>query len=423
MEQKHIVKEKIKEQLHKRLPASVFLHDASVSELELRRIIAEATSIVLRKDRAIKLSADEQGVIVDEIVNEILGLGSIEDLLSDEEITEIMINGPEQVYIEKGGKLELTDIRFRNDEELMFMIEKMLAPLGRRVNETETYVDARLKDGFRVNIVIPPTSAIGPVISIHKFSHKIFSITELIKFKTLTKETAEFLQACVASRMNILISGGTSCGKTSLLNVLSSFIPKDERIIVIEDTLELRLAAKHVVRMESKLPNIEGKGEITIRDLLKNTLHMRPDRIIIGEIRGEEVLDMLQAMNTGHEGSMTTLHANAPYEALSRIELMALMGAGPNVSSRVIMRQIISAADLIVHLERSSVGRRCITHITEFGKEKTDEYALRDIFCLKDKISNDISENIELGATGVIPSFYDKLKRKCGYDNPNFKVR
>ncbi|MDP1852840.1 MAG: CpaF family protein [Candidatus Omnitrophota bacterium] len=417
MDERFKLKEKIKEQLHSRLPASFFLKNSKAIEDELHRATLEVTNAVLRRERGIAFSPEDQRKLVEEVVDEILGLGVLEGLIADESITEIMVNGPGQIYIERNGKLELTDIRFSTERELMILIERMLSPLGRRVNESETYVDARLKDGFRVNIVIAPTASGGPVISIHKFSHQVFSIQDFIGFKTLTEEAAEFLKASVSARLNIIVSGGTSCGKTTLLNVLSSYIPANERVIIIEDTLELRPLSPHVVRLEARLANIEGKGGITIRDLLRNALHMRPDRIIVGEIRGEEVLDMLQAMNTGHEGSMTTLHASAPEEAMSRMEVMALMG-GANLSSQVIMRQIISAADLIVHMERTSEGLRRITHITEVGKEKTDQYALRDIFSLPRDVFKD---NAELILTGTKPSFYPQLKKSSGYINKKFE--
>jgi pilus assembly protein CpaF len=421
MDERYIFKEKIKEHLRRKLPRDFFLQDSEAAKDELRRIATETTITYLRKNRALKLYGDEQRKIIEEIVNEILGLGPLENLLADETITEIMVNGINQVYIEREGKLELTDIRFGSEQELMQIIERILAPVGRRINETDAYTDARLKDGSRVSVVISPISAIGPIISIHKFAGKVYTMEDLINFKTITEEAAKFLEACVKSKLNIIISGGTSCGKTTLLNILSSFVPKDERIIVIEDTLELKFLSRHVVRLEARPPNIEGKGEVTIRDLVKNALHMRPDRIIIGEIRGEETLDMLQAMNTGHEGSMTTLHANAPYEALNRIELMALMGAGPNISAKVIMRQIILAADLIVHLERSSEGVRRITHITEVIKDEIDQYLLKDIYSLSDRISSDSEQNLELIHTGFRPSFYPKLKRRSGYINAKFE--
>lgn len=417
MDERFKLKEKIKEQLHSRLPASFFLKNSRSIEDELHRATLEVTNAILKRERGITFSLEDQRKLVEEIVDEILGLGVLESLIADESVTEIMVNGPSQIYAERNGKLELTDIRFSSERELMILIERMLSPLGRRVNESETYVDARLKDGFRVNIVIAPTASGGPIISVHKFSRHVFSMEDLIGFKTITEEAAEFLKAAVCARLNIIVSGGTSCGKTTLLNALSSYIPANERVIVIEDTLELRPLSPHVVRLEGRLANIEGKGEISIRDLLKNALHMRPDRIIVGEIRGEEALDMLQAMNTGHEGSMTTLHANAPEEAMARIEVMALMG-GANLSSQVVMRQIISAADLVVHMERTSEGTRRITHITEVGKEKTDQYALRDIFSLPNDVFKDGSELI---LTGAKPLFYPRLKKSTGYINTKFE--
>ena len=302
--------------------------------------------------------------ISDEIYNEIVGYGPITTFLNDPEITEIMVNGPDQIYIERNGQLEKSGAFFRDDDHVMNIIDRIVSPIGRRIDESMPMVDARLPDGSRVNAVIPPLSLIGPVITIRKFSADPLMIDDLIAFGTLTEEMAQFIEACVKSRLNIVVSGGTGSGKTTTLNVLSSFIPHSERIVTIEDAAELSLLQPHVVTLESRPPNIEGKGAITIRDLVRNALRMRPDRIIVGEVRSGEALDMLQAMNTGHDGSLTTGHANSPRDMLSRLETMVLM-AGMDLHIRAIREQISAAIDLIIHQSRLRDGSRRITHITE----------------------------------------------------------
>jgi pilus assembly protein CpaF len=316
-----------------------------------------------------------------------------------------MVNGPREVYIEREGRLEPTDIRFRDEQHLNYFIEKIVSPLGRRVTELEPYIDARLKDGSRVNIVKPPISPSGAIITIRKFSHRILRIDDLINLKTLERPTAEFLGACVLSKLNIVISGGAGTGKTTLLNILASFIPETERAVIIEDTREIHLSKRNTVFLETRPANIGGTGEITIRDLLRNALHMRPDRIIIGEVRSDEVLDMIQAMNTGHEGSMVTIHANSALETLDRLEVLALLGRA-NISSEVVRRQLITAFDLIVHLVRLPDGSRRIVQISEMLKSK--EYSLQDICILKE-------ETGELKFTGKVPTFYPRLKTKGNY--------
>lgn len=398
------LKENILNQLIEKLRDSQ-MDFSKFDESHLRRTVEAMFKSILKENKEISLAHHEQGEILSEIISYLFGLGPIEKLLKDPDVSEIMINGPKQVYIEKGGRLELTDITFRNEEHVLYLIEKILSPLGRRATELEPYVDARLKDGSRVNIARSPVCSTGPILTIRKFSRRILNMDDLINLGTLDAFTAEFLKACVTSRLNILISGGASSGKTTLLNVLGSFIPEEERVITIEDTLELKLSRKHTIPLETRLPNIEGKGEITVRDLLKNSLHMRADRIIVGEVRSDEVLDMIQAMNIGHEGSMATVHANLPLEALERLEILALMGS-PNLSSEVAKRQIISALDLIIHMSRFPDGSRKIVQISEVVKSK--EYSLQDIFIFDEGIGN-------LKPTGKKPTFYQELKKKVNY--------
>ncbi|MBQ1875869.1 MAG: CpaF family protein, partial [Selenomonas sp.] len=314
-----------------------------------------------------------------DIVNDMLGLGPIESLHQDETVTEIMVNGPSQVFVERMGKLELTKVKFRDNDHLMHIVDRILAPLGRRIDESSPLVDARLEDGSRVNIIIPPLSLKGPCLTIRKFSKKPFTVENLIAFGTMDHKMAQFLRACVQARVNILVSGGTGSGKTTTLNVISSFIPEGERIVTIEDAAELRLQQRHVVTLESRPANIEGKGQITIRDLVRNALRMRPDRIIVGEVRSGEALDMLQAMNTGHDGSLTTAHANSPRDVLSRLETMVLM-SGLDLPVRAIREQISSAIDLIIQQSRIRDGSRKITYITEVQRMEGNTITTQDLF-------------------------------------------
>ncbi|MDF2441491.1 MAG: pilus assembly protein CpaF, partial [Abditibacteriota bacterium] len=311
--------------------------------------------------------------------NEIIGLGPIEPLLADPEVDEVMINGPLQIYAERKGKLELTPYRFRDNAHVMQVIDRIVAPLGRRVDEKSPMVDARLRDGSRVNAIIPPLALGGPTMTIRKFARDPFTMTDLINFGTLTREAAQFLQACVEAKLNILISGGTGSGKTTTLNVLSSFIPSTERIVTIEDAAELQLRQDHIIRLETRPPNIEGAGEITIRDLVKNSLRMRPDRIVVGECRGAEALDMLQAMNTGHDGSLTTGHSNSPRDMLKRLETMVLM-SGFDLPVRAIREQISMAIHVVVHQDRMRDGTRRVSHITEIVGMEGDVITMQDIF-------------------------------------------
>ena len=363
------------------------------------------------------LSRGERLSLVDDISNELLGLGPLEPLLQNESITEIMINGPHQIFIEQKGKLKLSDVRFYNNEHLMNIIERILTPLGRRVDESSPLVDARLADGSRVNIIIPPLSLVGPAVTIRKFSKKALSIDDLIGFGTLNHDMATFLEACVKARLNILVSGGTGSGKTTTLNVLSSFIPHTDRIVTIEDAAELRLQQEHVVTLESRPANLEGHGAITIRDLVRNALRMRPDRIIVGEVRSGEALDMLQAMNTGHDGSLTTAHANTPRDVLSRLETMVLM-AGMELPVRAVRTQVSSAIDLILQQSRIRDGSRKITYITEVQGMEGDTIILQDLFRYTQDYIDEGGKSVgHFESMGLLPQFMDKFQMN-GIDLP-----
>ena len=397
----------LKEIIFKRLKEKAVelkITSSGISDAHFRRRVEAIFRTVLKESR-ISLNSAEQEAMFSDIMSQLVGFGPIDSLLINPEVSEIMVNGPKHIFIERNGVLEFTDIQFESEEHLGYFIDKMLSPLGRRVTEFEPYVDARLADGARVNIVRSPISSVGTILTIRKFPHRTLTIGDLIRFGSLDESAAEFLKACVVARLDILIGGGASSGKTTLLNALSAFIPKTERVVVIEDTRELNLPREHTVYLEARPPNIEGKGEITIRNLVKNSLHMRPDRIIIGEVRSDEVLDMIQAMNTGHDGSMTTLHANSPLETLERLEVLALMGS-LNISSEVARRQIISAIDLIVNTVRLPSGNRKIIQISEVLKGKG--YALEDIFVLDE-------ESGVMRPTGKMPKFYSKLKQQANY--------
>ena len=347
-----------------------------------------------------------------EIVDEALGLGPIEDLLRDEDVDEIMVNGWDQIYVEKSGRLVLSDTRFTDNQAVLQTIRRIIAPIGRRIDESTPMVDARLPDGSRVNAIIPPLALTGPTVTIRKFSTNPFTVDDLIEFGTLTREMAEFLRIAVKHRKNIVISGGTGSGKTSLLNVVSSFIPTDERIVTIEDAAELRLPQEHVVSLESKPPNIEGKGDIPIRKLVINSLRMRPDRIVVGECRGGEALDMLQAMNTGHDGSLTTLHANSPRDALSRLETLVLM-AGLELPSRAIREQIASAVDLIVHESRLPDGSRKVVSIAEITGMEGETITSQEIFVFRQTgFGQDGKVLGDMESTHAVPSFIHELRQR-----------
>lgn len=348
--------------------------------------------------------------LVADIRDEMLGLGPIQSLLNDESVTEVMVNGPQKVFAERLGKVELTDVKFHDNAHLLNIIERILTPLGRRIDEASPLVDARLEDGSRVNIIIPPLSLVGPALTIRKFSKKPLTVDNLISFGTIDAKMAKFLQACVKARVNILVSGGTGSGKTTTLNVISSFIPEAERVVTIEDAAELRLQQENLVTLESRPANIEGEGQITIRDLVRNALRMRPDRIIVGEVRSGEALDMLQAMNTGHDGSLTTAHANSPRDALSRLETMVLM-SGLELPVRAIREQISSAIDLVIQQSRMKDGSRKITHVTEVQHMEGNTITTQDIFRYEQTGFDDNGKPIgHFVPTGLQPSFMDKFE-------------
>lgn len=376
---------------------------------QIRNIISVYASRELAES-PYTMSRGERIQLVDDISNELLGLGPLEPLLKNENITEVMINGPHQIFVEQYGKLKITDVRFYDTAHLMSIIERILTPLGRRVDESSPLVDARLADGSRVNIIIPPLSLVGPVVTIRKFSKRALTINDLIKFGTLSRDMAVFLEACVQARLNILVSGGTGSGKTTTLNVLSSFIPESDRIVTIEDAAELRLQQNHIVTLEARPANLEGHGAITIRDLVRNALRMRPDRIIVGEVRSGEALDMLQAMNTGHDGSLTTAHANTPRDVLSRLETMVLM-AGMELPVRAVRTQVSSAIDLIIQQARIRDGTRKITHITEVQGMEGDTIILQDLFrYVQDSIDNNGKSVGHYESMGLAPMFMDKFQ-------------
>lgn len=389
------------------------------SEQDVDKLVLNIDSLakeIIKKDQEKFTNVNVQK-IVQEIINDVTGYGPINPLLQDPEVTEVMVNGSDMVYFERRGKLECSNIKFRDNEQVMQVIEKIVAPLGRRIDESSPMVDARLPDGSRVNAIIPPLALNGPTITIRKFSREPYNIEDLISFDTLTKDMAIFLDACVKARLNIFISGGTSSGKTTTLNVLSSFIPNDERIITIEDAAELQLTQDHVISLESRPPNIEGSGAVTIRDLVRNSLRMRPDRIVVGEVRGEETLDMLQAMNTGHDGSLATGHANSPRDMIARLETMVLM-AGIELPVKAIRHQIASAINLIVHQSRLKDGSRKIVNITEVQGLEGDVVVLQDIFTFKQKTVGKDGKIIgELVPTGIIPRFYEYFE-VCGINIP-----
>jgi pilus assembly protein CpaF len=374
----------------------------------VRRTLEETFLSVLESE-GIVLGRTERHRLFEAIVAEILGYGPIEPLLKDNTVTEIMVNGPKQVWVERNGKLEKTAIEFDDDDHVMRIIDRIVSPLGRRIDESSPMVDARLPDGSRINAVIPPISLVGPCLTIRKFSRDPLTVDDLIRFGTMTPEIAQFLKACVNARLNIVVSGGTGSGKTTLLNVLSSFIPSDERIVTIENAAELQLRQEHVVTLESRPPNIEGKGEVTIRDLVINALRMRPDRIVVGECRGGEALDMLQAMNTGHDGSMTTVHSNSPRDTLHRLETMVLM-AGMDLPVRAIREQIASALDLIIHMARLKDGSRKIVAITEVQGMEGDVIVLQDIFVFEQTGFENGKVLGRIRPTGVRPKFVEKFE-------------
>ena len=405
----------VKKTVHRRLVAEMSPQQQMVlsavhqDAAQVEQVIGNYVEKVL-EENPFAVPVSERSKIVSDLKDEMLGLGPIEVLLKDPTVTEIMVNGPKKIFVERMGRLQLTDIQFHDDSHVMNIIERILSPIGRHIDESVPLVDARLEDGSRVNIIIPPLSLVGPCITIRKFATKALSVDNLITFGTLDRKMADFIKACIQARINILVSGGTGSGKTTTLNVLSSFIPENERIVTIEDAAELKLQQEHVVTLESRPANIEGNGEITIRDLVKNALRMRPDRIIVGEVRGGEALDMLQAMNTGHDGSLTTAHANNPRDALSRLETMVLM-AGFEMPIRAIREQVSSAIELILQQSRLKDGSRKITYITEVQHMEGDVITTQDLFRFE---QTGMDENGKLTghfvSTGMQPGFMDKFQ-------------
>ena len=388
------------------------LYDASLSDTELEGLVHQRLRELLDEEEA-GLSAQEKLLIVRQIGDSVLGLGPLETFIRDPDITEVMVNGYNSIYVERAGKIYWSGAKFHDEGQLRRTIDKIVAKVGRRVDEASPYVDARLPDGSRVNAIIPPLAIDGPCLTIRKFSADPYRAEDLISFGTITKETVEMLDACVRGRLNILVSGGTGAGKTTTLNVLSSFLPDDERIVTIEDSAELRLQQPHIVRLESRPSNIEGRGEVNIRDLVRNSLRMRPDRIVVGEVRGAEAMDMMQAMNTGHDGSISTVHSNSPRDALSRVETMMMM-SGMELGIRAIREQVSSALNLIVHQARMKDGVRRITHVTEVVGMEGDIITLQDLFLFDYNAGIDDEGKFrgELKATGIRPRFMDRLAER-----------
>jgi pilus assembly protein CpaF len=402
--------EELKRLIHGKLVDKLDL--SRVSDLEgdtLRREIRLVVERLCDTENPL-LNRMERERLIDEVLDETFGFGPLEVLLKDPTISDILINGPHKIYVERRGKMEKSDVRFRDNDHLLQIIDRIVSKVGRRVDETSPMVDARLPDGSRVNAIIPPLALDGPSVSIRRFGTNPLKLEDLLNFKAFTPEMAMLMEACIKARLNIIISGGTGCGKTTLLNTLSSFIPHDERIVTIEDAAELQLQQDHVVRLETRPPNIEGKGAVTTRDLVRNALRMRPERIIIGECRGGEALDMLQAMNTGHAGSMTTLHANTPRDAQARLETMIMM-AGMELPIKAMRQQISSAVDVIIQANRLQGGPRKVTSITEVMGMEQDMIIMQDIFRYKQLgIDQNGRAYGQFEATGVRPSFVNRLE-------------
>lgn len=405
----------VKKQLHAALVERLDIKRLAASRIlpeELRRRAGETLAATIHEVRGKLPAGIDEEALGREILDEALGLGPLEALLADDTVSEIMVNGPRNIYVERGGKLIRTGRTFSDETSLVSAIERIVSPLGRRVDESQPFVDARLPDGSRVNVVIHPLSLIGPCLTIRKFAKRRLFDTDLIAKGTLTPLMAEFLKVCVLARKNIVVSGGTGSGKTTLLNVLSNYLPRGERILTIEDAAELRLSQPHLVRLEARPPNLEGRGAVTIRDLVRNALRMRPDRIIVGECRGGEALDMLQAMNTGHDGSLTTVHANSPRDVVSRLETMVLM-SGLELPSRAIREQIASAVDIVVHEARLPDGSRKITCISELTGLEGSQITMQDIFSFRQTgLGSDGSVRGVFEPTGAVPAFYPELEAR-----------
>jgi len=404
--------EELKRQIHSKLVERLdFTRVKDLSSDAMRRDIRRVIEHLCDTENPL-LNRIEREKLIEEILDETLGFGPLEILLKDPTISDILVNGPHKVYVERRGKLEKTEVRFRDNEHLLQIIDRIVSKIGRRVDETSPMVDARLPDGSRVNAVIPPIALDGPSLSIRRFGANPLKLEDLLNYKAFTPEMAMLMEACIKARLNVVISGGTGCGKTTLLNTLSSFIPHDERVITIEDAAELQLQQDHVVRLETRPANIEGKGAINTRDCVKNALRMRPERIVIGECRGPETLDMLQAMNTGHGGSMTTLHANTPREALSRLETMIMMG-GFELPIKAMRQQIASAVDVIIQANRLQGGPRKVTHITEVMNMEQDIIIMQEVFRYKQLgVDQNGRAYGQFEATGVRPSFINRLESK-----------
>ena len=414
-----VLKTRIHRAVIGRLGAQLF---GAAIDSDLTELVARAVEEELNADQT-PLTRDEHSRLVAAITDDILGFGPLEPLLADDSVTEIMANGHDRIYIERAGKLEATQAAFLDDAHLMRIIDKIVSQVGRRIDEASPMVDARLPDGSRINAIIPPLSLRGPALTIRKFAREPYTMRDLVTFGTVTSHAAEFLSACVRGKLNVLITGGTGTGKTTMLNAASAFIPNEERIITIEDAAELQLQQEHVVTLEARPPNIEGEGEIRIRELVRNALRMRPDRIVVGEVRSAETLDMLQAMNTGHEGSLTTIHANSPRDGLARLETLVLT-AGVELPLRAIREQVSSAFDLIVHLVRLVDGSRRVTHITEVLRMESDVITLQDVYHARLPEGDTLKETVTLLGpleySGLKPHFLDKLAANDVHLSPTF---
>jgi len=415
----------IKDQTHSELLDRLDLSLINTVSPEVARAQIREVAFQILAQESVPLNTDARERVVQCIEDEIMGLGPLEPLLKDPTVSDILVNGPNQVYVERRGKLELTDIKFSSDRHLINTIDRIVSAVGRRIDESSPMVDARLADGSRVNAIIPPLALDGPAMSIRRFAREMLSVEDMIGIGSLTPELAEVVGAAVRGRLNILVSGGTGAGKTTMLNVLSGFIPEDERIVTIEDSAELQLQQPHVVRLETRPPNIEGKGQVAARDLVINSLRMRPERIIVGEVRGGEALDMLQAMNTGHDGSLTTIHANTPRDALSRVENMVSM-TGISFPTKSLREQIASAIDLVIQIARHEDGKRRVVSLAEINGMEGEIITMSEIFVFKrEGIDSDGNVLGSLKPTGIVPAFHKTLASKGihipieSFQNPN----